>query len=273
MVRFLKKYLPFTNAALQTFTTYRFNFFFFMFGRLLRVFVTLYLWSAIFKSSGESNLADFSAGEILLYIITADIAANIIMSPTILEVIPNEVRSGLISMNLIKPINYHFQVFFSSLGNLIIVFTCYGLPVFIISHIYLYFNYSIPFVSLSNLLFFIISFLLSYLIYFFFSFSIATISFYTTSIWGISVAVFAVINFLSGRMIPIDFFSGNIKYIIQFLPFASMIYTPVMIYTGKLTGNSMIIMLALQSLWALVITLISLGVWRNAIKKLTILGG
>ncbi|HBI38427.1 MAG: hypothetical protein A2355_07020 [Spirochaetes bacterium RIFOXYB1_FULL_32_8] len=273
MSNFFKKYLPFTGATLQTFVTYRLNFFFFMSARLLRVFVTLYLWQAIYKSSGKTELMNFSMIEMIIYIVISDLIANVIMSSNALETIPNEVRSGLISMSLIKPINYHFQILFLSLGNLINVLLYYILPLFIILTGYLFFAHNILPPGIGTIVLFIFSCLISYLIYFFFTFMIATISFFTTSIWGISVAMFAIVNFLSGRMIPIDFFSGYLRIIIQYMPFSSMIYTPVMIYSGKLIGNDMLIMMAVQISWLIIIWGLSMFIWKQAIKKLTILGG
>ena len=61
--------------------------------------------------------------------------------------------------------------------------------------------------------------------------------------------------------------------IINLLPFSSSIYTPTMIYLGKITGVDIIIALGLQIFWVIVLMIISKIMWKALIKNLTILGG
>ena len=83
----------------------------------------------------------------------------------------------------------------------------------------------------------------------------------------------AVVNLLSGMLIPIAFFPEWAQLIINLLPFSSSIYTPTMIYLGKISGTDILIALGLQIFWVIVLKVISKKMWQSLIKNLTILGG
>ena len=83
----------------------------------------------------------------------------------------------------------------------------------------------------------------------------------------------AIINLLSGMLIPISFFPLWAQKIVNFFPFSSTIYTPSMIFLGKINGNNIISSLALQMLWIIILFIISKWMWKKLIKSLTILGG
>ena len=91
--------------------------------------------------------------------------------------------------------------------------------------------------------------------------------------WGLSQIMQAIVNLLSGMLIPIAFFPEWAQAIINLLPFSSSIYTPTMIYLGKITGADIIIALGLQIFWVIVLMIISKIMWKALIKNLTILGG
>ena len=78
--------------------------------------------------------------------------------------------------------------------------------------------------------------ILGMLINLYYSYAFGLISFKITNMWGLSQIMGAVSQLLSGTLIPIVFFPKAIQWIFNFLPFSSMIYTPTMIYLGKLTG-------------------------------------
>lgn len=91
--------------------------------------------------------------------------------------------------------------------------------------------------------------------------------------WGLSQIMGAIINLLSGMLIPISFFPLWAQKIVNFFPFSSTIYTPSMIFLGKINGNNIISSLALQMLWIIILFIISKWMWKKLIKSLTILGG
>ena len=114
---------------------------------------------------------------------------------------------------------------------------------------------------------------MSFLIYVLFDFCFGMVAFFTTYIFGMRMAEEALLSFLTGRLIPISFFPGAVQKIFDLLPFSSMIYTPVMIYLGKYTGETLAFMLLRQAAWVVILYAAGSLIWRQVTKRLIVLGG
>ena len=246
-----KPYIPFARNVFQRLISYKANVLFFMFGDLLMLAVTYYLWKAIYESSNESILNGFGFNEMIIYIFISFIT-SVMISVDISHDISREVKDGSIAINLVRPLNYEKRMLFQGLGSILYNFIVIFIITFSITTIlyYKFFGY----VSIVRIL-----------LYFF--------SVKITNMWGLSQIMQAIVNLLSGMLIPIAFFPEWAQAIINLLPFSSSIYTPTMIYLGKITGVDIIIALGLQIFWVIVLMIISKIMWKALIKNLTILGG
>ena len=92
-------------------------------------------------------------------------------------------------------------------------------------------------------------------------------------VWGIRNLKYAILDFLSGVIIPIAFLPGWLQRILDFLPFSSINYFPVIIYLGKVSNVEVLRTLMIQIVWIFVLFLLSKLLWNKAIKRLTLLGG
>ena len=99
------------------------------------------------------------------------------------------------------------------------------------------------------------------------------IAFYVKNLWGIGILKNSIIGFLSGSRIPLAFMPNGLRICLEYLPFASMSYTPVMIYMGKYGVYEIIFRIGLQILWAVLLYGLSKLIWFGAIKKLCVQGG
>ena len=99
------------------------------------------------------------------------------------------------------------------------------------------------------------------------------LAFLTTYIFGMNIIKGAVLNFLTGRLIPISFFPAVMQKVFEFLPFTGMTYVPVMIYLGKYSGEEVGWQLLKQAFWVVVLYLLGSLLWRKIEKRIVILGG
>jgi len=121
------------------------------------------------------------------------------------------------------------------------------------------------------------AFLLS-LFYFFVIFAsiyflIGTCAVYLQSILGLIRAKYFLIEILSGLVIPISFFPDPLVRLSQWLPFQHISYTPLMIYMGKISGESLALVFLVESFWAVALLLAGRSFWNLATRKLTVQGG
>jgi ABC-2 type transport system permease protein len=267
----LKSYLPFAKGTFQSLLSYRLNFFLYVIGELTTVFATYYIWLAVYKNSGSQTLHGFSLQDMFTYIFMCQVALNFVSNDASYEV-ANEVREGSIAMNLIRPIRYRMVILFRILGEVIYNVCFVGTPILLIVCGVRYFSHGIA-PDLLGIAGFFLSAVMGFLIYFYFNFIFGLSAFYISNVWGMNMLKGAIINFLSGSMIPIQFFPGWAQDILAFMPFNSLIYTPVMIFLGKYQGMEAVKALLIQVFWVLLLGISGVLLWQKAIKKLTIQGG
>jgi len=266
----IKCYTPFALNTIKRSMAYKGAFFITLLSRLFTVFVIYFLWKAIFQSSVNSIIRGFSFPEMTAYITMNFLTALITgISGSLAMNIAFDVSDGSIAIQFARPISYRIIKFSESLGAL-----C-GNVFFQIIPFSLIFIL-IGFVKLPtsvNFMLYLISALLGFLCMFSFGFFFGLFSFYTTYFFGFNMAMAVILQFFSGSLIPLTFFPEYLERIFRLFPFASMNYTPIMIYLGKLSGKEVVYALILQIIWILLFYLAGKFVWASAIKRLTILGG
>lgn len=266
----IKTYLPFTLNTFQKNLSYRANVIMFIIGDAVMLSVSYYLWKAIYASSTQPIINGFTFNEMVIYILISFLT-GLLISVDISYRISSEVKDGSIAINLIRPINYEKRMLFEALGDVLYNFTI----VFIIGitgvTILLY-NYSMS-LSIGQTLAYILSLVMSILLNFYYSYTFGLLSFKLTNMWGVSQIMGAITQLLSGMLIPIVFFPTWVQGLFNFLPFSSMIYTPTMIYLGKLNGKELYSALFIQFIWVCILSFIAKVMWKKLIKHLVILGG
>ncbi len=272
MKKKLRIYLPFVNAGMQETTTYRANWIFFMLGNVLGCFVSYFIWKAVFLSSGESNLNGFTMPQMVVYIFLMFLTNTLISSGGTYDV-GEEIRDGSIAMRIIKPVSYNSTFLFQELGNKLMTTCLLIVPLVIgVEIVRTVFTGSVQFNILGFLLY-IFSCTLAYLINFFFNICFGFIAFIIKYLWGANMMKNCIVGFLSGSVIPLSFLPPVLEQIFLILPFASLSYTPVMIYMGMYSGVTLLFYLGLQLFWTVFFWGLSKLLWGVAVKHLSVQGG
>ena len=238
----------------------------------MAVFISYYLWMAIYKSSGDGVLGGLTQNEMVVYVIMVFITSGIIMQ-SISRTVGKDVVKGNIAMTLIKPVDYRMSLLFGQIGNMIYHFFVPGIFVWIFLEIYKVKCLGEPKVSPAKIVFYLISVCLSFLIYVLFDFCFGMVAFFTTYIFGLTMAKDVLLSFLTGQLIPISFFPEICQRIFEFLPFQSMVYTPVMIYLGKYSTGEIAFVLTRQFVWVIALYLLGSIIWKKVTARLIVLGG
>lgn len=272
MLKKLHIYLPFTSNELKRQMVYKGAFYLFIIITMFESFISYFLWMAIFNSSKNGVMGGFTKNEMTVYVFMVYITKSLV-AISISDSVSDDVVKGMISMNLIKPIDYRLSLIFKAMGKQIYYFFVPSIFIWIGLEMYKFFILGISVTPLSNMLLFLISCIMSFLIYVLFDFCFGMMAFFTTYIFGMRLAKDALLSFLTGQLIPLSFFPEIFQHIFNFLPFSSMIYSPVMIYLGKYQGNELMFVMLRQLLW--VVGLYGLGsiIWNQVTKRLIVLGG
>ena len=115
---------------------------------------------------------------------------------------------------------------------------------------------------------FLIAVALAVFIYFCLLFLISAVPFWAPELgWGSQFLVTIVLlEFLSGSAFPIDVLPSIFQKIVMSTPFPYMIFFPVQIYLGKITGPALIQGFLISAAWAFVLWFAMKYVWARGLK-------
>ena len=272
MKKQLKIYMPFALNELKRQMAYKGAFYLFILISLFGSFIQYFLWMAIYGSTDNATLGGLTRDEMVIYIFMVYVTTSLVMI-TISDWVSDDVVKGTVAMNLIKPIDYRMSLITRAMGQVVYRFLAPGVFIWIGLVIYKVIVLHLGVTSIVNILLFILSCVMSFFICVLFDFCFGMVAFFTTYIFGMLMAKEALMSFLTGQLIPLSFFPPIVQRIFDFLPFSSMVYTPVMIYLGKYNGNELAFVLLRQATWVVLLYILGSLIWKQVTKRLVVLGG
>ena len=272
MGKMLRTYLPFAANELKSQLAYKGAFYIWAFISLSGSFISYFLWMAIYGNSESGIVGGLSQNEMVVYIFMVYVTSSMV-SISISTWIGYDVVEGRVAMNLIKPIDYRASLIAEAFGNMIYRLLVPGIFIWIGLELYKVFVLKMEPVAITTLLAYLLSVMMSFLIYVLFDFCFGMVAFFTTYIFGLRMAKSALLSFLTGQLIPISLFPMWAQEMFEFLPFSSMVYTPVMVYLGKYTGGNLFLALGKQAIWVVLLYLLGSIIWKQVIRRLVVLGG
>lgn len=271
-MKFFKKYRPFIRGEIESALEYRMSLVIWFFIECLYILVAYFTWKAVFRSSGESVIEGYTFTAMVVYLFMQRIVFNL----TFIQphwYITDDIKSGSIAMQLIKPINYQVQLFFRGIGTIAINLMFFVGPffiLFIIMNQVLNLGFDLSWINLGI---FTISIVFGLLINFLVSYSFGLLVFFTIGGFGIWQLKRGVEMLFSGMLIPLALFPLWFQRIADFLPFSKVIYVPIRIIMGSVEMNEVVSVLTNQLLWIGIMFIVTTLFWRKTTKKLVIMGG
>lgn len=291
MIKEIRKYSGFFENSIKQRFAYKFKAMAFSASSIIFMLIQYYLWRSIFESNG-GTLYTIGIHQYLAYIGVGLLIENLIFCPQDL-LVGDEIRTGNVAMNLLKPFSYRMMVFARHLGEKVGDLVSL-IPVFLTVVIVT----GLRFAPALLMVQFSLSLILAFVIAFFICYLTGIIGFWATNIWGlhflrksltflfsghvVAVCIFFQVANSSTLTVPLPFITpefiqgffkvlGSIAYI---LPFQATYFTPAGIYTGLIQGQQEILYhILLQIFWVIFLYLLTSFVWNKAQKRITILGG
>ncbi len=261
-----RAYLEFAKKSFMNNLVYRLDFFVGIINTLIMIFVNIAIWKAIYEE--EQVLGGVQFRVLITYIILAFLMQCIYtMEEYIIE---SKVRTGFISSDLIKPIDFRLYLFSYNLGTLGFRMIFQLLPMLVMA-VFL-FKLLPPF-SISMTFYFFISAALGFLVLYNLNFLAWISSFWFYWTFSLVTIKDAAIMILSGALLPLWFMPQWMVDFIKYTPFDSIYYTPISIYLGQMPANEITMNLLRQVLWVVILFGIGHVLWRTATRRLVVQGG
>lgn len=266
----MRKYWQIFKISFEEEFAYKVNFIMWRVRNVFQIIINFFLWSTIF-SNPTTIIFGYDRAKILTYIFALMIVRAIVLSARAVDV-SSDVAEGNLSNYLVKPLSY-FKYWFTrdiaskalNLGFAAVEFTA----LFLILKPTFYFQ-SDPYVLLA----FLISIGIATLIYFCILFLVSAVPFWAPELgWSAQFLVtIVIIEFLSGSFFPIDILPAALQKVVMALPFPYMIFFPVQVYLGKITGAAQIQGFLISAVWLGVLWVSMKYVWSKGLKVYQAIG-
>ncbi|EMS70639.1 ABC transporter permease [Ruminiclostridium cellobioparum] len=263
----MRGYLNYTKISMESILAYPFNQWMKFFSKVLFLVMQVCLWNALYQSNGQISTGH-GFNETMSYVIVVNIV-NTFMESNITAWLNNEIRTGDIVFDLMRPLNFACMTFCKQMGETLLNVIFQTLPLLLIS---LLLGKNIAFCN-SRLGLFLISIALGYIINFLYSYLVGIMAFWLIVTWPLNMLLSAVYKLLSGMWIPVFLFPEFLKSINNYLPFRYIYAVPAMIFTQYLSYEQIANELTAQCLWAGIFFVTAAGVWYLGRKRMVVQGG
>jgi len=260
----MKKYLQIFNISFQQEFAYKLSFVMWRVRNIMQILVVFFLWDTVF-SVRQSEIFGYDRDMILTYIFGLVFVKAFVLSSRTQDV-AGEIARGEIINYLLRPVNYFKYWLTRDFSSKALNFM-FAIGEFLL----LYFILKPPFFFQSDplqIILFLICLGLAMLTYFLLLFIVSAIPFWAPELgWG-GHFIFTVImvEFLSGVLFPLDILPMTFQNILGYTPFPYMIYFPLQIYLGKISGFFAIKGMLISLGWIFILWLLMKSIWEKGLR-------
>jgi ABC-2 type transport system permease protein len=231
------------------------------------LFIFMKLWKVTYEQSGAQQLGGLDLNQMLWYLA---ITESIMMSaPRITMLVDEDVRTGSLAVQLVRPLSYPLYRLFSALGERAVRFAITAAAAAVIA---LALVGPLPEFGWQNLVFLAIALPCAFVLDFLGYFLVGLGAFWMEDTSGPMLIYSRMTMILGGMLIPLQLFPEWLQGPLHVLPFASIVYGPARMFVQPNSIEFAQIM-ANQVIWIGVFTLIVTAVYSVAVKRISANGG
>lgn len=266
----MNKYIQIFKISFQQEFAYKTSFVMWRVRNLLQIVIAFFLWDTIFTDP-QMSIFGYDKIKMLTYVFLLMIVRAVVLSARAVDV-SSDISEGNLSNHLLRPISY-FRYWItrdvsSKVLNLTFSFLEFGF-------LFLVFRPNFYFPNNSYVIMaFIVSLALAASIYFCVLFLVSAIPFWAPELgWGSQfLVIIVIIEFLSGTLFPIDVLPAGLQKIVMTLPFPYMVFFPIQVYLGKISGAAQVWGFVTSGIWLVALGFLMKVVWSKGLKKYQALG-
>ncbi|MDP9364584.1 MAG: ABC-2 family transporter protein [Chloroflexota bacterium] len=261
------RYPAIAQTAAQQAVAYRITTLTSIVGNFFWIAILYYLWQAAFAQQGR--IGSFTWDEMRTYILLA-YGLNALVGFTTASRMMQTIRTGDVVLDMVRPLNYLRVQLAQTIGLAVVE----GLVSFsIILALGVAVVRIVPPASPLAAVLFAVSTAMGLVTKFLVVFAVSLLCFWTINAVGLNWAQLAVINVLSGTLVPIQFLPGWLQSAAEWSPLRGIVATPVGIYLGQYEGRTLLAALALQAAWLVALWAAADRAWPRAFRAVEAQGG
>jgi ABC-2 type transport system permease protein len=230
------------------------------------LFIFLRLWTVTFTQTGATHLAGLSIVQMLWYLTITE--AIMLSGPKVSTLIDEDVRTGAIAVQLLRPMSYAYYRLASTLGERVIRFLVNLVTGCVITFILVG---SFPLVGIGVLTLWLtlpMAFILDFLALFI----VGIMAFWLEDTSGIFLLYSRAVLIAGGTLIPLDLYPPALRPLLSWLPFANITAGPAHLFVDPVPPD-LALLLCKQLTGTLVLAAIAFVIYKQALRRVFVNGG
>lgn len=188
------------------------------------LYIFMRLWVAVYEGSGSTRLGGLSLAQMLWYLMMTE--AIILSAPRVSFEVDEDVRTGRIAVQLLRPASYALSILAKTMGERIVRFAVNIAAGTVVALVLVG---PIPF-RLTGLAMFALVLPLAFVLDFLGYFTVGLGAFWLESTTGLALIYSRLTMLLGGMLMPIELFPAGLQPVLRRLPFASIVYGPARVF-------------------------------------------
>lgn len=263
----MKKYWQVARNTWEEILTYRLSFTMWRVRNVVILLSIYFLWYSVLPTNGQ--VFGYSRESMLTYILGTSLLLAIISSSRTYE-IGEEINEGVLSNDLLRPVNYFLYKIAREIGDkamnisfsvceLAILLIILRPPIFIQTNAF-------------DLFFFVFAIILAVIMLFFINMIISFVGFWSPDYWAPRYIFWTLFTFLAGNLFPLDILPKTLFNIFNFLPFPYLLYFPLKIYLGGLSTEIIFRGIVVMMIWLIFFYFLTKIIWEKGLRNYTAAG-
>lgn len=239
-------------------------------SRLFFLAVVLYifmkLWQATYANADASKLGGLTLNEMIWYLAVTE--SIIMSSPRVSQAVDEDVRTGTVAVQLVRPLSYPLYRLAHSLGERTVRFFVTLLAASLIALVLVGPLPSAPL----GYLFLLCAIPLAFMLDFFGYFLVGLAAFWMEDTSGLNLLYSRMTMILGGMLVPLELFPEFWQGPLRLLPFSNIVYGPARAFVHpELT--TLLVVLGNQIIWVSIFGAAVWLVYSKALNRIAAHGG
>jgi ABC-2 type transport system permease protein len=249
---------------------YRVNFILEIAGGILSILIVVFLWLAVYRSSGRTELGGYSLAEMMTYLLGAGLINSFLLTTAENPETSRAIQDGSLSNLLIQPINPYWVWMLRDVAAKAFL-GLIGLAGYAIVSLLL--NERLIFLcDPLRLVLFGVALAAAVLLQFLTFESLSLLAFWVENTYGLRFTMRVIMEVAGGAIIPLSFFPGLLQKVFALLPFPYLIYFPMRIYLNKIESADIFAELLRAAAWMAGLAGLNAILWQRGLRRYTAMG-
>lgn len=229
------------------------------------LFIFLQLWKVTYAQTGSARIGGLTLNEMLWYLVVTE--SILFSAPRLTRQVDEDVRSGGLSVKLIRPIAYPNYILSANFGERLIAFAL----TFFVGSMLATLMVGPP-TSALGLVFLAAALPLAFLIDGLGHLLIGLTAFWLEDTSGLLLIYSRLTLLLGGTLLPVELLPDWLQSVVQFLPFTAIVYGPAHLFV-KPDAYDLFWLLAKQAVALAIFFMIVHRVYKKAVDQISSNGG